>query len=139
MRSPATEDASFRGDFRRYGASKIFLIMMQREPQARLDADPALNKICILSLDPGTMISGLQRLAPWFIRVLLFKVIYPKILELAFGAEEENDLPQDKYFDGKVPLETSTESKDPAKREMVWTETVKLARLKAGETILGKW
>ncbi|KAI1345674.1 putative short-chain dehydrogenase [Xylaria sp. FL0043] len=157
--SPATEDASFRGGFRRYGASKLFLIMMQHELQARLDEDPALNKICILGLDPGTMISGLQRLAPWFIRVLLFKVIYPFVLyinpdngpvrptsrsasdtlELAFGGEEEDDLPKDKYFDGRVPLETSTESKNPAKRELVWAETVKLTGLKAGETVLSKW
>ncbi|KAH8166194.1 hypothetical protein CIB48_g2040 [Xylaria polymorpha] len=157
--SPASEDASFRGGFRRYGASKLFLIMMQHELQARLDADPVLNKICVLGLDPGTMISGLQRLAPWFIRILLFKMIYPLLLyfypdngpvrstsrsasdtlELAFGAEEGGNLPKDKYFDGRVPLETSKESKDPAKRELVWAETVKLAGLKEEETVLRKW
>lgn len=132
---------------------------MQHELQARLDADPVLNKICVLGLDPGTMISGLQRLAPWFIRILLFKMIYPLLLyfypdngpvrstsrsasdtlELAFGAEEGGNLPKDKYFDGRVPLETSKESKDPAKRELVWAETVKLAGLKEEETVLRKW
>ncbi|KAI8948540.1 putative short-chain dehydrogenase [Xylaria longipes] len=157
--SPASEDASFRGGFRRYGAAKLFLIMMQHELQVRLNADPALNKICILGLDPGTMISGLQRLAPWFIRVLLFKVIYPlvlymnpdngpvrptsrsasDVLELAFSIGEEGGLPKDKYFDGRTPLETSKESRDPAKRELVWAETVKLAGLEEGETVLHKW
>ncbi|KAI0398834.1 putative short-chain dehydrogenase [Xylaria palmicola] len=157
--SPASEDASFRGGFRRYGASKLFLIMMQHELQERLDADPALNRICLLGLDPGAMISGMQRLAPWFIRVLLFKVIYPLILylnpdngpvrptsrsasdalELAFGMGEGGELPKDKYFDGRAPLETSSESRDPAKRVLVWAETVKLAGLKEGETVLRKW
>ncbi|KAI0547062.1 putative short-chain dehydrogenase [Xylaria curta] len=157
--SPASEDASFRGGFRRYGASKLFLIMMQHELQRRLDADPALSKICVLGLDPGTMISGLQKLAPWFIRVLLFKVIYPfvlymnpdngsvrptsrsasDVLELAFRVEDGVGLPKDMYFDGRTPLETSKESRDSAKRELVWVETVKLAGLKEGETILRKW
>ncbi|KAI3317206.1 putative short-chain dehydrogenase [Xylariaceae sp. AK1471] len=156
--SPATEDATFRGGFRRYGAAKLFLIMMQHELQARLDADPALNRICILGVDPGTMISGLQRLAPWFIRVLLFKIIYPlvvyinpngpvrtpsrsagDVLEAAFGVGEGGELPKDKYFDGTTPLETSEESRDAAKRELVWKETVKLTGLKEGETALSNW
>ncbi|KAI1126515.1 putative short-chain dehydrogenase [Nemania abortiva] len=156
--SPATEDASFRGGFRRYGASKLFLVMMQHELQVRLNADPALNKISVLGVDPGAMISGLQRLAPWFIRVLIFKVIYPfvlymnpdnglvrptsrsasDVLEAAFGALGEG-LPKDKYFDGRAPLETSKESQDPIKRELVWAESAKLASLQEGETVLGKW
>ncbi|KAI5919910.1 putative short-chain dehydrogenase [Camillea tinctor] len=157
--SPATEDASFRGGFRRYGAAKLFLVMMQHELQKRLDADPALSRICVLGVDPGTMISGLQRLASWGIRVLLFKIIYPIVLwlnpngpvrptsrsagdtlEAAFGVVGEGgEPPKDKYFDGRTPLETSVESRDAAKRELVWRETVKLAGLKEGETVLSNW
>ncbi|GAW13253.1 hypothetical protein ANO14919_026330 [Xylariales sp. No.14919] len=156
--SPATEDSTFRGGFRRYGAAKLFLIMLQHELQARLDADPTLSKISILGVDPGTMISGLQRLAPWFIRVLIFKVIYPlvlymnpngpvrptsrsagDVLEAAFTVGEEGWSPKDKYFDGREPLETSEESRDPAKRELVWEETVKLAGLEEGDTALANW
>ncbi|KAI0543225.1 putative short-chain dehydrogenase [Xylaria digitata] len=160
--SPASEDASFRGGFRRYGAAKLFLIMMQHELQERLDTDPqSLGNICVLGLDPGTMISGLQRLAPWFIRVLLFQWAYPPVLylkpdggpirptsrsagdalELLFGAGhgENGELPKDKYFYGKTPMETGQESRDPLKRELVWTETAKLAALKDGDTVLSKW
>lgn len=157
--SPASEDSSFRGGFRRYGAAKLFLIMMQHELQVRLDADAALSKICVLGVDPGTMISGLQRLAPWVIRVLIFKVVYPTmvylsptngpvrplsrsagdVLEAAFGFSEGDELPKDKYFDGNVPLETSEESKDAAKRELVWKETATLVGLKEGETVLANW
>ncbi|KAF2503073.1 putative short-chain dehydrogenase [Lophium mytilinum] len=157
--SPATEDASFRGGFRRYGASKLFVIMMQHELQARLNADAALSSICILGVDPGPMITGHQRLAPWVIRVLIFKIIYPAllymspnngrvrplsrsagdVLEAAFGVGSGGELPKDKYFDGRAPLETSEESRDAAKRELVWKETARLAGLKEGETVLAHW
>ncbi|KAI0424165.1 putative short-chain dehydrogenase [Xylaria sp. FL1042] len=156
--SPATEDSTFRGGFRRYGAAKLFLIMMQHELQARLDAEPALSRICVLGVDPGTMISGLQRLAPWFIRVFLFQIVYPLILymnpdgpvrptsrsagdvlEAAFGVGEEGQLPKDSYFDGRVILETSEESRDPTKSELVWKETVRLTGLKEHDTTLANW
>ncbi|RYO88773.1 hypothetical protein DL764_008690 [Monosporascus ibericus] len=151
-------DASFQGGFRRYGVSKLFLIMMQHELQARLNADPTLSNICILGVDPGTMVSGLQRLAPWVIRVLIHKIIYTAllwlnpnnglvrptsgaaadVLEAAFGTQG-GELPKDKYFDGRSPFETSEESRDTEKRELVWKETVKLAGLKDGETVLTTW
>ncbi|KAI0157385.1 putative short-chain dehydrogenase [Xylariaceae sp. FL1272] len=161
--SPATEDASFRGGFRRYGASKLFLVMMQHELQARLNADPqaSLGNICVLGLDPGTMISGLQRLAPWFIRVLLFQWIYPLLLylkpdggrirstsksaddalELVFGAVngQGGELPKDGYYDGRAPMETGEESRDEMKRKLVWAETVRLTGLVGSETVLSKW
>jgi hypothetical protein len=49
--SRATEDASFRGGFRRYGAAKLFLIMMQHELQARLDTEGAPSKIRFVRVD----------------------------------------------------------------------------------------
>ncbi|KAI1464376.1 putative short-chain dehydrogenase [Daldinia caldariorum] len=156
--SPASEDASWRGGFRRYSASKLFLVMMQHELQTRLDADPALNNVRVLGVDPGTMISGLQRLAPWVIRVLLFKIIYPfilyvnpngplrstsrsagDVLEAAFAVGEGGNPPKDKYFDGRTPLETGEESRDAAKRDMVWKETVRMTGLRETETILANW
>ncbi|KAI1442793.1 putative short-chain dehydrogenase [Annulohypoxylon stygium] len=157
--SPATEDSSFRGGFRRYGASKMFLIMMQHELQARLNTDPSLNKICVLGVDPGTMLSGLQRYASWPIRVLLFQVIYPivlylwpetgpvrpmsrsagDVLEAAFMAGDGGEGMKDKYFNGREPFETSEESRDEEKRKLVWSETVKIAGLTEGETVLENW
>ena len=42
-----------------------------------MDKDPILKNVSILGVDPGTMSTGLQRKAPWFIRILLFQIIYP--------------------------------------------------------------
>lgn len=154
--SSPQEDPSFRSGFRRYGAAKLFLIMMMHELQHRMNQDPSLNQICILGVDPGTMITGLQRLAPWFIRVVIFQIIFPiiaylkpngpvrttqksasDILQAAFESKEE--MPKDLYFDGTEPLETSAESKDVKKRDLVWKETIRYAHLIDGETALGNW
>jgi hypothetical protein len=149
----------FKTGFRRYGASRLFLIMMQHELQKRVNRDAALSNVCILGADPGIMASGLQRQAPWIIRVFVFKVFCPLILwlnpksetvrcthrsasdvlEAAFGTPEGGQLPKDKYFDGRKPFETSGESKDVSKRALVWKDTVRLASLKEGETILVNW
>ena len=158
--SPATEDSSFRGGFRRYGAAKLFLIMMMHELQQRANSDPTLGNLSVVGVDPGTMISGLQRLAPWFIRVVLFQVIYPLIvyfkpngdtvrpparaagdvLEAAFGEVGlGGSPPKDLYFDGRQLAETSAESKETAKRRLVWTETARYAGLKEGDTVLVDW
>lgn len=133
--------------------------MMQHELQARLNADKALSNICVLGVDPGTMTTGLQRLSPWIIRVLLFQIIYPillyfnpsngpvrstsrsasDVLEAAFAAGEGGELPKDAYFDGRTRMETGEESRDAAKRALVWKETVRLAGLEEGETVLADW
>ncbi|KAI0180539.1 putative short-chain dehydrogenase [Hypoxylon sp. FL1284] len=158
---PASEDPSWKSGFRRYAASKLCLVSMQHELQARLDGDPALSKIRVLGVDPGTMMSGLQRLAPWVIRVLIFKVVYPAVLFLnpdgesvrptsrsaaevleAAMAETVGDggkLPKGGYFYARTPRETSEESRDPEKRALVWSSTVALMDLKEGETALARW
>lgn len=154
--SPAKEDPSYRSGFRRYGAAKLFLIMMMYELQWRMDKEAALKNIRVLGVDPGSMISGLQRLAPWVIRVLIFKVIYPvllylhpnnghirptkhaasDVLEVAFGSRESQ---KHVYFEGRQPFETSDEARDGQERNLVWKETVKYAQLKEGDTILSNW
>lgn len=150
---------TFKTSFRRYGASKLFVIMMQHELQARLNTDPSLSRIAVLGVDPGTMVSGLTRKAPWFIRIVVFGIVFPfilwlkpdntvvsspkrsapDILEAAFGAGQGGEPPKDSYFVGRQPFETSLESKDPVKRELVWRKTKELTGLKAGETALARW
>jgi len=157
--SSAHEDPSYRSGFRRYGAAKLFLIMMMHELQHRMNQDPVLKNVCILGIDPGTMSTGLQRHAPWVIRVVIFQIIYPliamllpngpvrttqksasDILQAAFESNEVlGPFPKDLYFNGTEPLETSDESRDPRKRDLVWKESVRYACLKEGETILINW
>lgn len=157
--SASASEPGWRSGFRRYGASKLCLIMMIHSLQQRLDRDPSLSKVCILGVDPGTMSTGLQRHAGWLIRVLLFRVIYPfiawfkpdgpvrttersanDILRAAFdhgaGLGEE---PKDLYLDGTIPLETGKESQNVQKRDWVWKESVRLTGLTENETVLIDW
>ncbi|KAI1877523.1 hypothetical protein JX265_003531 [Neoarthrinium moseri] len=155
----AQEDQSFQGGTRRYGAAKLFLIMFQHELQRRLDRDPALTRICILGVDPGTMITGLPRHAPWFIRVLIFQIVFPIIAALMpngpvrstrksashvvsaalDSTPELGEYPKDRYLNDLEPFETSAESRDLKKAELVWKESVRLAQLKREETSLVDW
>ncbi|CAG8959244.1 hypothetical protein HYFRA_00012602 [Hymenoscyphus fraxineus] len=157
--SPAQEDPSWASGYRRYGASKLFLIMMMHELQRRVNQDPSLKNISLLGVDPGIMTTGLQRHAPWFIRVLIFQVIMPlvglmmpngpyrttqksasHVLRAAFDSDQVmGPLPKDLYFNGLELMETSDESRDPVKRDMVWKQSIRYAGLKEGETILGNW
>lgn len=158
--SPASEDPSFRSGARRYGAAKLYLTMLLYELQQRLSQDSRLQDISVVGVDPGTMVSGLQRNAPWFIRVVLFRVIFPfivwlkphgelvrppsrsarDVLDAAFGiVGDDGAAPKGLYFDGNKRFETSQEAKNPNKRALVWGETVKFAGLKEGDTILGNW
>ena len=155
--SPATEDGSFQEGYRRYGASKFFLIMMQHELQARLNTDEALSRICVIGVDPGAITTSTPRLVSWAPRVLISRILYPvvrlkptnttvtlsraasDVLEAAFAAGEVGELPKDKYYKGSTPAETSEESRDAVKRQMVWKETVSMAGLKDGDTVLANW
>ncbi|ROV92427.1 hypothetical protein VPNG_09606 [Cytospora leucostoma] len=157
--SSAKEDPSWHSGARRYGAAKLFLVMLIHELQRRLDRDPALSNISVLGVDPGAMSTGMPRLASWFIRVLLFQIIFPivaylapngpirttqksasHVLQAAFDSGPAlGEFPKDRYLDGTEPRETSAESRDPQKRDLVWKTSVHLAQLKEGETALVNW
>jgi hypothetical protein len=132
---------------------------MVGELQRRLDADPQLNNICVLAVDPGTMSTGLQRSAPWFIRVILFNILFPLIswlkpngairptktsaahvLSAAFdNSPTLGQYPKGLYLDGSSKAEPSVESKDPDKREQLWKASLRYTNFKEGETALANW
>ncbi|KAF2731404.1 putative short-chain dehydrogenase [Polyplosphaeria fusca] len=147
--SPSTEDPSWHSGFRRYGAAKLCCVMMLHELQARLDRDASLKDICVLGVDPGAMSTSMARNAPWFIRVLIFKVAFRVATwwggvrtversagDVVWGAMEGV---RGGYFDGRKAMETSGEAREREKREVVWRESVGFAGLGEGETVLGEW
>lgn len=132
---------------------------MMHSLQRRLNQDPSLNKICVLGVDPGTMATGMQRLAPWPIRILLFKIIFPFIawvmpkgpvrtpersaadvlmaaMDNGPGLGEE---PKEVYLNESEPFETSAESRDATKQAWVWEESVRFTGLTQDETALVEW
>ncbi|KAI3333062.1 putative short-chain dehydrogenase [Ustulina deusta] len=157
--STSKDDPSWLSGFRRYGASKLCEVMMIGELQRRLNADTQLNNVCALTVNPGTMSTGLQRSAPWFIRVILFSIIFPLItwlkpdgdirttkksaadvLSAAFDPSPNlGQYPKGLYLDDSSTAEPSAESKDEKKRMELWTASVKYTDLKVEETILANW
>lgn len=157
--SSAEEDPSWCSGFRRYGAAKLFLIMMMHELQRRVDKDPTLKNISILGVDPGTMSTGLQRHASWFIRVLVFQIILPilallmpngpirpteksasHIMRAALDSDQVlGELPKDLYFNGLELTEPSVEARDVRKRDLVWKKSIQFANLEENETTLVNW
>lgn len=156
----AKEAPDFRPAFRRYGAAKLFLVMMVHELQRRLGRDAALGEnVCALAVDPGRMSTGLALQAPWFVRVLVMQVLFPlpallmprggnvrspaaeagHVLEAAgmgSGPGLGGEYPKARYFNGLEPWETSAEARDLVKRDWVRKESVRDAHLAEGETVL---
>lgn len=125
--SSAQEDPSWKSGYRRYGSAKLFSIMMIHGLQSRMNHDANLQNVCILGVDPGTMMTGLQRHAPWIIRVLVFQIIYPiipffspngpirsthrsamQVLYATFKSDSESGAyPKGNYYFNKKLFETS--------------------------------
>ncbi|KAI0204889.1 hypothetical protein F4808DRAFT_456631 [Astrocystis sublimbata] len=105
------------------------------------------------------MATGFQPQASWFIRVLLFKVIYPiiafftsktitsqqdksatQLVNAASGSESAPRAPfASGYYLDDEPFTPCAESQVVGKRQLVWKESVKLARVKREETVLSDW
>lgn len=159
------EDASWASGMRRYGASKLCIIMMIGELQRRLSTDPSLSNISILGVDPGTVPTNIARSSPFFIRVLMFQFLFPLIAAIqqwrnptgnnSFRTPDRSagdvlaaamdcnavlgERPQGLYLDGCELAGVSTEAKDEAKRLMVWRDSVRYTGLKGDETMLVNW
>jgi NAD(P)-dependent dehydrogenase (short-subunit alcohol dehydrogenase family) len=156
-------DAAWRSAQRRYGASKLCLVMMVGELQRRLDGDARLNKICVLAMDPGTMPgTELVRRSAWVV-VLIFRVVLAPLAVLTTWLRPNGSLrtakksaadmmvlalecgeplceyPKGWYMNGLERAEPSEESKDERKRVMLWRDSVRYTRLAEGETCLDNW
>lgn len=156
--SSTSEYPAWLSGYRRYGAAKLCAMMMVHELQHRMSRDAALGRVCILAVDPGYMSTGLQRYAPWLVRVLI-SILFPigawlipggpirypdtsarHVLRAAFESGSGlGELPKGMYFDGEKPENTSDESRDAHKRDIVWKASLRLTNLSGGETVLSEW
>ncbi|KAK0615417.1 WW domain-containing oxidoreductase [Lasiodiplodia hormozganensis] len=145
---------------RRYGMSKLCQVMFMHELQERIDADPRLNKICVLAVSPGAMIHPniMNKMNPFMKYVVgpvatgVFKAVSrvnpdgvmrtveksaAHVQRAALDAEdpELGRYPKDLYLDGAKIVKPLAESFDKAKQKELWDFSVKLAGL-TGQRIL---
>jgi|SRR5450432_423323 hypothetical protein len=132
------------------------------ELQRRLVSDPALSKISAVSIDPAAMGgTGLTLKSPPFIRFLTQYVVpalqgisvmvapngpmrptsksAEDVLRACFDTESLGEHPKALFLDGSAISDSSKESHDVAKQKMLWTDSLKLAGIKEGDTVLKEW
>jgi len=130
------------------------------ELQKRLDADPALSKICVVGLDPGGMATSLYRRGGTLLSLAttVFRPVVSVVsalssnssvrtpaksaghaLRAAFDTETLGANPRAVYLNGTQTWESSAEAKDPAKGEMLWRDSVRYTKLEGGDTVLAAW
>ncbi|KAI1427947.1 hypothetical protein F5Y12DRAFT_791071 [Xylaria sp. FL1777] len=144
---------------RRYGVAKICAAMSIGELQKRLDADPVLEGISIVGVDPGQMPTGIVRHSNWMTRNVASPIFMSLVAQLTVlfqanpyfrtTAKSANDVVaaafetgprlRGKYLDGTKLSQVSSEAADAKKREMVWRESVRLTGLTQQDTKLVQW
>jgi hypothetical protein len=123
--------------------------------------DPKLYNISIMAMDPGAMPgTGISRNAPFTIRAAvrvlglmlgLINYCFPDVpfrspqrsagdlLRASLEEEEVGARPKAVNLNGRMKEDTSAESRDEAKWKELWEGSLKLARLKKGDTVLANW
>ncbi|CAG8956725.1 hypothetical protein HYFRA_00012269 [Hymenoscyphus fraxineus] len=154
-------DDGYLGGMRRYGASKLALLMFMYELQRRLDSDPALSNIGVLTVDPGAMAgTNLLRSSPPFIQFVVSMLSYLQgilvyfnpngtwrttyksgtdLLLASFETKYLGEHPKAQFLDGSLKSQGSEESRDLKKQRHLWVDSLKLAGMKDGDTVLMNW
>ncbi|KAK8107026.1 uncharacterized protein PG998_009039 [Apiospora kogelbergensis] len=112
---------------RRYGVAKMCVVMMIGELQRRLDTDPALWQLSITGVEPASWLTGDVRTIAKSSR---------DVLDAALTAGNDD---RGQFLNGSDVTTVAPETADEQKRRMVWTESVKYAKLEGRETGLVKW
>lgn len=164
LAKPSVPDTRYnrsQAGVRRYGESKLWLMMFMHALQARLEASPQLQNISALSVDPGGIFStGIMREQAWFTRGpvrMLLNALTPCMLRLwpngalrtaeksaydilnACFAMEDTALgkrPKGLYMNGSKLKVSSEESRDPEKQRLLWEGSLELVGLEERETAL---
>jgi len=132
------------------------------ELQRRIDADPNLSKISVLSLDPGAMggttitkrgplliVIFMRGILPLLQNIIVYfspqgffrspKKSAGDVLRACFDEEALGEYPKAVFLDGREKVETSKESRDVKKQKTLWADSLKLAAIEDGDTVLQDW
>ncbi|KAE9986585.1 hypothetical protein EG328_005194 [Venturia inaequalis] len=153
-------DNEFEAAQRRYGGSKVLMIMFMHELQRRLNTDPLLHNISILGLDPGWVTTSISRHNPPTIKAImatfqylapLFNLVWPNhflrtarktgddLVRVCF-ADEFGEFPKAVYVDGaEVGGRVNGEVLDVGKRGELWEGSLRFAGVGEGDTVLVDW
>lgn len=124
-----------------------------------MDDDPRLSEISALAVEPGMMGgTGLVRSGSLVVRAFMQYLVPPitsimqvfspngtlrtpyksggDLLDAVFDTRSIGTNPKALYLDGSAPCLPAVESRDVEKQRRLWADSVKLANLRDGETVL---
>ncbi|KAH8687970.1 hypothetical protein BGZ60DRAFT_394917 [Tricladium varicosporioides] len=154
-----TEKGKHDVGMRRYSVSKMLLVMFMYELQRRLNLDPVLSKISVLSLDPGGMGGAELTKRGSTVSKFFWSNIMPTIqqtsvylwpngvlrtndksatdlLRACFDEENLGTYPKTLFLNGSETSESSQESRDEEKQRRLWKDSIGLVDLKENDTAL---
>ncbi|KAK7514504.1 oxidoreductase [Phyllosticta citriasiana] len=147
---------------RRYGRSKLCLVMFMHALRRRLDANPDLSNIWIVGVNPGTMIHGnlLSKVPSTLLRAVGGPIVqaYNQVMAhikpngmwrttsksaadvvraaLDLGEKGLGENFKDSYMNGSELAKADETADDPAKQEELWDRSLAFVQLKESETVL---
>ena len=133
----------------------------RHELQRRLNEQPALSNISALALDPGGMSTDLARTSPLYIKFLV-KILIPifqwiavwfqpnggirptsksaaDVMRACFDEKTFGEFPKGLYLNGSQIAESALESRDQQKAKKLWEDSVEIAGIQDGDTVLKYW
>lgn len=146
-----------------YRCTGIFLTPRSRyELQRRLEADPQLSDVSVMSVDPGAMPNtGLVKDASWIIKIMLHYVLGSMISivtwfrpngdyrtpwksagDLLFASFDEKHIgkhPRALFLNGTAKAESGVEARNEHYQKELWKASVPMAHLEKGDTVLENW
>ncbi|KAH6701396.1 hypothetical protein BKA61DRAFT_205325 [Leptodontidium sp. MPI-SDFR-AT-0119] len=151
-----------KAGMRRYGTSKLLLVMFMYELQCRLNSSPTLSKISILTLDPGGMggaeltkrgsatskflwthvMPTVQNWAVYFWPNGILRTNEKSagdVLKACFDTEDLGECPKALFLNGSEIGQASVEARDEGKQRILWGGSLGLVGLVEGETVLEDW
>lgn len=129
------------------------------ELQRRLASSTQLSNISILAVDPGAMpntwllkdaSSSIRFLVDYVLGYMVSTLVWfnpngsyrttwksaGDLLSASFNEKDYGEHPQALYLDGSRVAEAGPEARDQEKQKALWAASVKLAAVKAGDTVL---
>jgi len=158
--STPQDDPSWLSGFRRYGASKLCVVMLQQELARRMARDPALSHIAVIGLDPGAMSSDLLRRGSFFFKWFLSWFVLPVVGTLSVRLnpngpmrttwksggdavracfDMESPAGQPLYLNGTDEFEVAKDAQDETKRRKLWAYGLQAGGIREGDTVLEDW
>ncbi|KAF7588120.1 hypothetical protein BBP40_006153 [Aspergillus hancockii] len=139
--------------FQRYGTAKLMIVFFMNDLNRRLQKDPTLNKIAVITMDPGGLTNSRAHGEQRLLGRVMFSVLNALMPVLKYLTSDIRTTSQSAadlvtvaagpdfqnvrgYYDGLRPTEPSRVTEDVQKQDLLWKASWKWSGLTERETAL---